>query len=98
MLLTLVAGATAEPPINKEISQLEKKIDADLASGALTKPDGDELKLEVNEVKRVESSEPSLTLATRRDLRQKLSKLRKDLDLKENQEKALGAASPAASP
>jgi len=64
----------------------------------LTKADGDELNRAIGEVRRVETSEPSLTGATRRDLREKLSKIQKDLERKENQAKALASASPSATP
>ena len=101
-LVAIAAIATAAPDaapfINKQIKELERKVSGDIASGALTKADGDELKREIGEVNRVESSEPSLTGATRRDLREKLSKIQKDLERKENQAKALASASPSATP
>jgi hypothetical protein len=93
-----VAAPDAAPFINKQIKELEKQVSSDLASGALTKADGDELNRAIGEVRRVETSEPSLTGATRRDLREKLSKIQKDLERKENQAKALASASPSATP
>jgi len=86
------------PVINHEIKQLTTRIDADLASGALTQTDGDELKRAIEHVKSVEDSEPLLTPRTRRDLREQLSKIAVDLKRKEDQAKALASASPSASP
>jgi len=101
-LLALATGAIAGPDsapfLNKQLKALEKKIDADLSAGALTKPDGDELKRAIDHVQSVENSEPTLTPATRRDLREKVTKIQKDLERKENQAKALPSASPSVSP
>ena len=98
LLIALAAGALAAPGeapfIDKELKALDTKVDADLAAGALTKPDGDELKREIGEVRSVEASGPTLTHATRRDLKEKISKIHKDLDLKESQAKALSSPSP----
>jgi len=97
-LLAMAAASMAAPFINKQLVELEKKVGSDLAGGALTKADGDELKREIKEVRTVEDSEPSLTRKTRRDLREKVSKIQKDLERKETQGKALGSASPSATP
>ena len=97
-LAALSAGALAEPDaapfINGQLKQLEKKVDADLAAGALTKTDGDEINREIAEVRSVEASVPALTGRTRRDLREKVSKIQKDLERKEAQAKAGASASP----
>jgi hypothetical protein len=82
------------PVINREIKQLTKKVDADLASGALTQTDGNELKRAINHVNSVETSEPSLTPRTRADLREQLSKIAVELQRKEAQTKALASPSP----
>jgi len=93
-----LAGPDAAPFINGQLKKLEKKVEADLAVGALTKNDGDELNREIASVRNVEQREPSLTRATRRDLREKVSKIQKDLERKEGQSKALSSASPSVSP
>jgi hypothetical protein len=82
------------PVINREIKQLTKKVDADLASGALTQTDGNELKRAINHVNSVETSEPSLTPRTRADLREQLSKIAVEIQRKEAQTKALASPSP----
>jgi septal ring factor EnvC (AmiA/AmiB activator) len=98
LLLALAAGALADPDpapfINKQIAELNKKVDADLTTGALTQADADELKREISHVQDIEQSEPSLTVRTRRDLRQQLSKIDQDLKRKEDQAKALASPSP----
>ena len=73
-LLSLAAGAMAAPGIDVQLTKLEKRVDNDLASGALTKSDGDELKREIGHVKSIKDTEPRLTRATRRDLRQDVAK------------------------
>jgi hypothetical protein len=93
-----VAAPDSAPFINKQLKELERKVTEDLASGALTKTDGDELTREIGQVRTVETSEPSLTGATRRDLREKVSKIQKDLERKEAQAKAIASASPSATP
>jgi hypothetical protein len=102
VVLALGTGAMAEPDrapfIDKQIKELTKKVDADLASGALTKTDGDELKRSIKHVQTVAQSEPTLTPLTRRNLREELSKIQSDLARKENQAKALPSASPSVSP
>jgi len=94
----LCAGALAEPDaapfINGQLRQLENKVSADLTAGALTKNDGDELNREIANVRKIEESEPSLAPATRRALRQQVSRIQKDLERKEAQSKALASASP----
>ena len=84
--------------MDKQIKELTKKVDADLATGALTKPDGDELKREIKHVETVAQSKPTLTPATRRNLREQLSKIQNDLGRKEDQAKALPSAGPSATP
>ena len=104
MIVSLAATAAfAKPPgggrgpaIDGQVTELEKKVQSDLTSGALTKPDADELKRELDQVHTTMTNEPSLTEATRRDLREKLSKIRHDLQLKESLAK--GLASPSATP
>ena len=102
LLFAIAAGAVADPDaapfINHQLKELEKKVDGDLAAGALTKNDGDELKREIGQARSTEASLPSLTPATRRNLREQISKIQKDLELKENQDKALGSPSPSATP
>jgi uncharacterized coiled-coil DUF342 family protein len=101
-ILLLPGIAAAEPDrapfINHQIEELTKKVDDDLAAGALTKSDGDELKRAIQHVQSVEQSEPTLTLRTRRDLREQLSGIQKNLERKEAQAKALGSPSPSATP
>jgi hypothetical protein len=101
-LTALSAGALAGPDvapfINGQLKQLENKISADLSAGALTKNDGDELTREIASVRKVEESEPSLTGRTRRNLRQEVSRIQKNLERKEAQSRALASASPTASP
>jgi hypothetical protein len=102
-LLVLVIGTAAladadAPFIDKQIKELTKKVDGDLTAGALTQPDADELKRAISHVQSIRDSEPSLTGRTRRDLREELSKIQKDLDRKEAQAKALASASPSATP
>ena len=92
------SGPDAAPFINHQIDALTKKVDGDLAAGTLTQSDGDELKRAIQHVQDVEQSEPSLTRATRSDLREQLSKIHKDLERKEGQAKALASASPTATP
>jgi hypothetical protein len=97
VILALAAGAMAEadaPHIDKEIRELTKKVDGDLAAGSLTQSDGDELKREISHVQSIRQSEPILTHRTRRDLRQDLAKIHKDLERKETQAKSLPAPSP----
>lgn len=102
LLLPLARIASADPDpapfINGQIKQLNKKIADDLASGALTKADADELKREVDHVQKVEDSEPSLTPKTRANLREDLSKISKDLERKEAEAKAMGSATPSPTP
>jgi hypothetical protein len=102
ILFAIAAGAAADadkaPYINSQLKKLETKVQNDLADGALTKPDGDELTREIGEVRSVETSEPSLTRATRRDLREKVAKIQKDLERKEGQAKALAGASASPTP
>jgi len=102
LIVTLAAAAIAAPDaapfINKQIRELNQKVDSDLASGALTQADGDELKRQISGVQNLERSEPSLTPATRRDMREKLSAITKDLERKEAQSKALASPSPSATP
>ncbi len=82
------------PFISHEIRAFTKKVDEDRTAGTLTQSDADELKRKIDRVKSVEQSEPSLTRATRRDLREELATLRKDLERKEGQGKALASPSP----
>jgi len=102
LLIPLARTASADPDpapfINNQIKQLNKSIDADLAAGTLTQADADELKRQVKHVQAVEDSEPSLTPKTRRDLREDLSKISKDLERKEEAAKATGSASPSPTP
>jgi len=101
ILIALAGAAVAQAnasSIAKQLDKLDAKVDADVADGALTKPDGDELKLEISEARSVETSDSTLTHGTRRNLRQKISKIHKDLALKEGQAKALASASPSATP
>jgi hypothetical protein len=93
-----IAEPDAAPFINKQIKELTKQIADDLATGKLTQPDADELNQAVEHVKNVENSEPSLTPRTRADLREDLSKITKDLERKEDQSKALNAASASPTP
>jgi len=102
-LLAFALPAFAVPPddapmISKEVKRLEERIHKDTAAGALTTPDADELNREVEHVKGLVAKEPSLTPATRRDLREKLGRIRNSLDLKEMQAKALPSSSPSAAP
>lgn len=94
MVTALAGSALAGAPANQELKTLEKKVEKDLANGTLTKSDGDELHREISEAQSMESR-PYLTKATRRDLRQKVGKIQKDLKLKEAETKALAAASPS---
>jgi hypothetical protein len=103
LVLTVAAVAMAQdapPPvdaapfINKQIRQLTARVNADRASGALTQADADELTRDINAVQQLETSEPSLTPKTRRDMREKLSAITQDLLRKEAQAKAMGSASP----
>ncbi|MGA3171811.1 MAG: hypothetical protein ABSE62_12460 [Chthoniobacteraceae bacterium] len=84
----------AAPFINRQIRQLTARVNADRASGALTQADADELTRDINQVKQLEASEPSLMPKTRRDMREKLSAITVDLLRKENQAKAMASASP----
>jgi len=99
LLLAIVSPAFAEvdvdvaPFINKQIKELTAKITSDLASGALTQTDADELRHAVAAVKNLETSEPSLTPRIRVDMREKLSAIAKDLQRKEAQAKALSSSS-----
>jgi hypothetical protein len=86
------------PFISHEIKTLTKKVDADQTAGTLTQSDVDELKRRIKHVQSVEESEPVLTRATRRDLREELANVRKDLERKEGQAKAMASASPSATP
>ena len=106
MLLSIAAAGRAADPadsadsdkapfINHQIDVLTKKVDDDRATGALTQTDADELKQEIQHVRNVEQTEPVLTHRTRRDLREQLEKIQKDLDRKEAQAKALPSASPS---
>lgn len=99
MLLAIgVAGRAVDsdnaPFISHEIKALTKKVDADQSAGTLTRNDADELKRRIKHVRSVEESEPVLTRATRRDLREELANVRKDLERKEGQGKAMASASP----
>ena len=95
MLVLIATGAMAGPDraINGQIDKLTKKVSEDLAGGMLTQSDADELNREISQVQGVEQSEPSLTRRTREDLREKLSKIQKDLERKEAQAKALASPS-----
>jgi len=100
-LLAMAAGATAQEPdrapfINKQIKELTAKVASDLASGALTQSDADELNRAIQHVKATEDSEPTLMPKTRRDMREDLAKIEYDLVHKEAAVKASG--SPGASP
>jgi uncharacterized phage infection (PIP) family protein YhgE len=96
-LATCAWAAPEEAPfINKQIKALTQQISDDLAAGKLTQSDADQLKGEVKHVQDVLDNEPSLTPKTRRDLREDLSKIDKDLERKEAEAKAM--ASPSASP
>ena len=103
VMLLAAAGGRAEEPeaapfIHHQIETLTKKVDGDLTAGALTKSDGDELKRSIQHVQSVVESEPSLTPRLRRDLREELSKIAKNLDRKEAQTKGLPSPSPSATP
>jgi hypothetical protein len=102
LLIPLATPALAAPDmapfINNQIKQLTKKVDDDLAAGALTKSDADELLQAIDHVQSTETSEPSLTPRLRADLREKLSKIQVDLERKETQAKALSAASASPTP
>jgi hypothetical protein len=107
LFIVLLLGVTAvgwaadpdtAPFIHHQIEALTKKVDGDLTAGALTKSDGDELKRSIQHVQSVVETEPSLTPRLRRDLREELSKIAKDLDRKEAQAKVLGSPSPTATP
>ena len=101
MLLALTAGATADAGgsgFDKKLEKLDEKVNSDLADGALTKPDGDELKLEISEARSVATSDPKLARGTRRNLQQKIAKINKELALKEKQATALGSANASSTP
>lgn len=91
-LAAAIAEPDAAPFINKQIKELTKQIADDLAAGKLSQSDADELKNQVDHVKNVEASEPSLTPRTRADLREDLSRITKDLERKEEQAKAASAS------
>jgi hypothetical protein len=82
------------PVINGGIDKLTKQIDADVASGKLTKPDADELRHKLQHVEETSNNAGGLTPKTRRDLRNDLQKISDDLARKEQQAKAISTVSP----
>lgn len=100
--LFAAAAPDAAPLVDARSKALEKKIQADLASGAISKIDGDELQRKLSRVKRMEEDAQRsgrITGKTRGDLRESLAKLDEDLARKEKQQKAaMAAASPSATP
>lgn len=93
-----VAATESAPGVNKRLKKLEEKVDSDLAAGALTKPDGDELKREIAHVQQIEDEQSGLTGQTRRDLREDVAKIEKDLARKEATAKAMASASASPTP
>ena len=101
-VLCITTGAMADPDIapviNHQIKELTKAVADDLAAGKLSQADADELNRDIQHVQSVENSEPELTVRTRRDLREDLSKINADLKRKEAAAAANASASPAATP
>jgi hypothetical protein len=101
-VLCITTGAMADPDIapviNHQIKELTKAVADDLAAGKLSQADADELNRDIQHVQSVENSEPELTVRTRRDLREDLSKIDADLKRKEAAAAANASASPAATP
>jgi septal ring factor EnvC (AmiA/AmiB activator) len=91
----IIARADSFKALDHQLAELSKRINGDVESHALTQPDADELNRDIARVQNVEQSEPTLTKATRRDLKEQVEKIKKSLDLKEAQAKALASSSPA---
>ena len=90
-----LAAQDPAPNLKHRIETTGKKINADIASGALTKTDGDELRRELDRIKRIDAEgEQSgrLTRKTRVDIFRDFQKLQKDLARKELQAQALKAS------
>ena len=102
LLLAMGAACAADPDpapfINHQIKELTEKVTRDLAAGALSQADADLLKQEIAHVQSTEDNEPSLTGKTRRDMREQLSKIDKDLQRDEATAKAMAAASASPTP
>ena len=84
-VVTAQAASPADAPfITAQSNKLNKRIAADVASGKLTKDDGDKLSARVSHVQSVVETEERLTPAIRQNLRNELARIAKDIGEKES--------------
>jgi len=86
----------AEP--DKQLTALQAKVQNELSTGALTQSDADELSREIQHAESIADRGAALTHATKRDARQDVAKIEKDLARKEAVAKAMAAASASPAP
>ncbi len=82
------------PFITARLNADQKRVEADVTAGTITRDDADKLETRISHVRNVVDSESRMTRETRRTMRQDLDRIEKDIADKETGAKSSPSATP----